>query len=170
VNRSIVGVTVVSVVLVALQLSLLTQLRLSGTVVMVVWLWPMTVGLTGLTVPALVAAVVTGYLFDAHATTPFGLSIAVGVALALGAVRMGREGVGDLDSAAFWVTPALGALAGFTSPLLFVAAGVFAFDFSLWRGSLVATMVVNGIAGIILARPLARLARLAVGSDGRGRR
>ena len=53
-----------------------------------------------------------GVFFDTHATTPFGLTAMVGVVLAYGASRLGKEGVGDLDSAAWWVTPILAAARG----------------------------------------------------------
>jgi hypothetical protein len=66
--------------------------------------------------------------------------------------------VGDLDSAALWVTPALAAAAGFVAPLLYVASGVFALNFSLWRDSLLDTMVVNAVAFFLLARPVTRVA------------
>ena len=107
---------------VGLQLAVFTTLRVEGAVIMLVWLWPLAMGLAGYTGLALVAAVVAGVFFDTHATTPFGLSVLVALSLAYGASRLGREGVGDLDSAAWWVTPLLGALAGFIAPALFVAS------------------------------------------------
>ncbi len=144
---------------VGLQLAVFTTLRVEGAVIMLVWLWPLAMGLAGYTGLALVAAVVAGVFFDTHATTPFGLSVLVALSLAYGASRLGREGVGDLDSAAWWVTPLLGALAGFIAPALFVAFGVLTLDFGLWRGSLVQAMVVNAVAFFVLARPLTRVAR-----------
>jgi cell shape-determining protein MreD len=159
VRRVLVPATLVTLVIVALQLSIFSGLRFAGVVVMVVWLWPLAVGLAGLTALSLWCALVAGIFFDTHATTPFGLTAIVALVLAYGASRLGREGVGDLDSAAWWVTPLLAATAGFFAPLLFVGASFFTFNFSLWRDSLVAAMVVNAIAFFVLARPMARLAR-----------
>lgn len=170
VRRAFAPVVVVSIVVVALQLALLSSLRVSGVVVMLVWLWPLAMGLAGFVGPALAAAVVAGLFFDTHGTTPFGLSIAVGVVLAYGASRLGREGVGDLDSAAWWVTPVLGAIGGFGAPLLFVFFGLFTLNFELWRGSVLAAMIVNAVAFFVLARPMTRLARAVGGGVERTRR
>jgi hypothetical protein len=159
VRRALAPVALASLVVVGLQLAVFTSLRFSGVVVMVVWLWPLAMGLAGYTGLALVAAVVAGLFFDTHASTPFGLSILVALALAWGASRLGKEGVGDLDSAAWWVTPALGAVGGLLAPALFVALGALTLDFGLWRGGLVDAMAVNAVAFFVLARPATRLAR-----------
>lgn len=165
VNRAIVPVVLVTLFIVGLQLSIFTTLRFYGVVVMLVWLWPLCVGLAGFTELSMVSAIVSGVFFDTHATTPFGLTAAVGILLAYGASRLGREGVGDLDSAAWWVTPLLAASGGFIAPLVYVAGGFVMFNFSLWRASLFSMMVVNGVAFFVLARPVARLARF-VGNAG----
>lgn len=158
-RRALAPVALASLFVVGLQLAVFTSLRFAGVVVMVVWLWPMAMGLAGYTGLALVAAVVAGLFFDTHAATPFGLSILVALALAWGASRLGKEGVGDLDSAAWWVTPALGAVGGFLAPAIFVALGALSLDFGLWRGGLVDAMAVNAVAFFVLARPATRLAR-----------
>jgi len=119
-RRALLPVTVVTLIVVAVQLSIFSSLRFAGVVVMIVWLWPLAMGLAGLTTLALWCAIVAGVFFDTHATTPFGLTALVAVVLAYGASRLGREGVGDLDSAAWWVTPLLAAAAGFIAPVLFV--------------------------------------------------
>lgn len=158
-RRALVPVALATILVVAVQLAVLTSLRVAGVVLMLVWLWPLAMGLAGYTGLALVAAGVSGLFFDTHATTPFGLSVLVGAALAWGASRLGKEGVGDLDSAAWWVTPALGAVGGVLAPALFVALGTLTLDFGLWRGSLVEAMVVNGVGFFVLARPATRAAR-----------
>lgn len=163
-------VTLLTLVLVGVQLAVFTQWRVAGVVVMLVWLWPVAVGLTGLTPLALLAGLLAGLLFDAQSATPFGLSALVGLVLGYVASRLGKEGVGDLDSAALWVTPALAAVAGFAAPLLFVVSGVFALDFSLWRGSLLTSMLVNAVAFFLLARPVTRLAFAVSASAMRVRR
>jgi len=162
-------ITLVTLVIVGVQFAVFTQWRFAGAVVMLVWLWPVAVGLTGLTSLALFVGFLSGLLFDAQSATPFGLSALVGLALAYGASRLGKEGVGDLDSAALWVTPALAAAAGFAAPLLFVVTGVVALDFSLWRGSLLDSMLVNAVAFFVLARPVTRVA-FAVSSSARRQR
>ncbi|MGA7835325.1 MAG: hypothetical protein WCA31_08975 [Acidimicrobiales bacterium] len=158
-RKALVPVTLVTLLLVAVQLSIFSSWRFAGVVVMIVWLWPLAVGLTGLTTLALWSAIVAGVFFDTHATTPFGLTALVALILAYSASRLGREGVGDLDSAAWWVTPLIAAAFGFIAPAIFVGASFFTFNFSLWRDSLVAAMMVNAAAFFILARPMTRLAR-----------
>lgn len=162
-------ITLATLVVVGVQFAVFTQWRFAGVVVMLVWLWPVAVGLTGLTSLALFAGALAGVLFDAQSATPFGLSALVGLILAYGASRLGKEGVGDLDSAALWVTPLLAAAAGFVAPLLFVIGGVFALNFSLWRGSLVNSMLVNAAAYFVLARPVTRVAFAMSSSAMRGR-
>jgi cell shape-determining protein MreD len=169
VRRVIVPVTLVTLFVVAIQLSIFSSWRVSGVVVMIVWLWPLAMGLAGLTSLALWCAVVAGVFFDTHAVTPFGLTALVALALAYGASRLGKEGVGDLDSAAWWVTPLIAAAAGFVAPALFVGASFFTLNFSFWRDSLLTTMIVNAVAFFVLARPMTRLARW-VGNFGGTRR
>jgi hypothetical protein len=154
---------VVTLLVVAVQLTVLSSLRIEGVVVMLVWLWPLAMGLTGFTSLALVCAVISGVFFDTHTTTPFGLTALVALVIAYAASRLGREGVGDLDSAAWWVTPVLAGVGGFFAPLLYVVSGAFALDFNLWRGSVLDMMFVNAVAFFVLARPVTRLAR-AVGN------
>lgn len=168
-RRLLVPVTLVTLLIVAIQLSVFSSLRVSGVVIMIVWLWPLAMGLAGLTSLALWSALVAGVFFDTHAVTPFGLTAIVALALAYGASRLGKEGVGDLDSAAWWVTPLIAAAAGFVAPAIFVGASFFTLNFSLWRDSLLTAMIVNAVAFFILARPMTRLARW-VGSTGGSRR
>ena len=169
-SRALVPATVVSLFVVALQLSIFSTLRFSGVVIMLVWLWPLAMGLAGFTVLSLWSAFVTGVLFDTHASTPFGLTALVGLILAYGASRLGKEGVGDLDSAALWVTPALAATGGFVAPLLYAVGGFLTLHFSLWRGGTVLMMVANAIAFLVLARPVSRLARVVGNVGVRARR
>jgi hypothetical protein len=160
VTRALIPVTVVTMFIVGLQLSVFSSLRFAGVVFMLVWLWPFALGLAGFTTLSIWVAVVGGVFFDTHAATPFGLTAMVGVVLAYGASRLGKEGVGDLDSAAWWVTPILAGGAGFAAPVLYTAGGVGVLNFSLWHGSLVDSMVVNAVAFFVLARPVSRLARM----------
>jgi hypothetical protein len=159
VRRTLLPATIVTLFVVAIQLEILSSLRVAGTVIMLVWLWPVAMGLAGFTGLAIYVAVLGGVLVDTHATTPFDLTAIVGVLAAYGASLLGREGVGDLDSAAYWVTPVLAALAGFTAPVLYTIGGFFVFNFELWRGSLVDMMVVNAVAFLLFARLVTRLAR-----------
>jgi cell shape-determining protein MreD len=159
VRKALLPVTVVTLLMVAIQLSIFSTWRFAGVVVMLVWLWPLAIGLTGFTALAMWSAIVAGVFFDTHSTTPFGLTALIAIGLAYGASRLGREGIGDLDSAAWWVTPLIAAAAGFLAPALFVGASFFTFNFSLWRDGLLAAMIVNAVAFFLLARPVARLAR-----------
>ncbi len=169
-RRALIPITLVTLALVGVQLSIFSSLRFSGVVVMIVWLWPLVVGLAGLTSLSIWTAVISGVFFDTHSMSPFGLTAVVGVALAYSASRLGKEGVGDLDSAAWWVTPAIAAVGGFLAPVLYVVGGFFELSFSLGKSSLVQTMVVNALAFAVLSRPLSRVARLAGGFAARARR
>ena len=157
-TRALIPVAVVTMFLVGIQLAIFSNLRFAGVVFMLVWLWPFTLGLAGFTTLSIVAALIGGVFFDTHAATPFGLTAMVGIVLAYGASRLGKEGVGDLDSAAWWVTPVLAA-AGAAAPVIYTAGGVGVLNFTLWRGSLVNMVVVNAVAFFLLARPVSRLAR-----------
>ncbi len=168
-SRAIVPLLVASLIVEALQLSVLSSLRVAGTVVMLVWLWPLCLGLAGYTGLALLGGAVTGLLLDTHQVTPFGLSVIVAMVLGYVASRLGREGVGDLDSAAWWVTPVLAAGGGLAAPLLYVILGAGALDFNLWRGSVLRMALVNALAFFLIARPLTRVAR-AIGRLDGGRR
>ncbi len=168
-TRAIVPVAFVTLAIVGIQLAVLSALRVDGVVVMLVWLWPFVVGLTGYTGLAIWSAVLSGLFFDTHSAAPFGLTIVVAVALAYFASRLGREGVGDLESAAWWVTPVLAALAGLLAPACYVMLGYVELNFGLWRGSVLASMEVNAVAFFILARPSARLARRLARTEGRRR-
>ncbi len=158
-TRALVPVTLMTLVVVGLQLAIFSTLRVEGVVVMLVWLWPAVMGLMGFTSIAVVVAMESGFFFDTHSAAPFGLTIVVGVVLAWLASRLGREGVGDLDSAAWWVTPVLAAVAGAVAPFLYVALGYLELNGTLWRGSVLASAEVNAVAFFVLARPVARLAR-----------
>jgi hypothetical protein len=159
VTRALIPVTVVTMILVGVQLAIFSNLRFTGVVFMLVWLWPFTLGLAGFTTLSIVAALVGGVFFDTHAATPFGLTAMVGIVIAYSASRLGKEGVGDLDSAAWWVTPVLAAAAGAAAPVIYTAGGIGVLNFTLWRGSLVNMVVVNAIGFFLLARPVSRLAR-----------
>jgi len=165
VRRALVPAALVTLLVVAIQLEVFSSLRVSGVVFMLVWLWPLCVGLAGYTSLALFVALLGGIMFDTHATTPFGLTALVGMVLGYVASRLGREGVGDLDSAAIWVTPVIAAVGGFLAPLLYVGAGYFELNFGLWRGSLLSSMVVNAGAFFLFSRWVSRFAKL-VGSVG----
>jgi hypothetical protein len=170
VNRALIPVAVVTMFIVGIQLAIFSNLRFAGVVFMLVWLWPFTLGLAGFTTLSILAALVSGVFFDTHAQTPFGLTAMVGIILAYGASRLGKEGVGDLDSAAWWVTPILAAAAGAAAPVIYTAGGIGVLNFSLWRGSLANMVVVNAVAFFLLARPVSRLARIVGRAGVRARR
>ncbi|MEI6710280.1 MAG: hypothetical protein WCL17_04800 [Actinomycetota bacterium] len=161
--RELFPTFLVSLVIVAFQLIVFSNLRINGVVVMLIWLWPLCVGLAGSTVAALLSGLVSGVFFDTHAATPFGLSAVVALVVAYSAVRLGREGVGDLESAAWWVAPVIAAVGGLIAPVLFLVAGLFTLDFGLWRGSVLEAMMVNCLAFFVLSRPLIRIARWSNG-------
>ena len=162
-SRLLATLVVLTGLLVAVQVDVLSHVRIFGVVVMVVWLWPLVLGLLGAGPLAMVVGAVSGLCFDAHAATNFGLNAAVGCAVAAVALRLERNGVGDIDGAAWWTAPALAAVGGVVAPLLLIVAGAFTLDFSLWRGSLMTTMVVNGVAFALVSRPLLVGTRIVTG-------
>lgn len=164
-RRALVPAALVTLLVVAIQLEVFSSLRVSGVVFMLVWLWPLCVGLAGYTSLALFVALLGGIMFDTHSTTPFGLTALVGMALGYAASRLGREGVGDLDSAAIWVTPVIAAVGGFLAPLLYVGGGYFELNFGLWRGSLLSSMFINASGFFLFSRWVSRFAKM-VGSVG----
>jgi hypothetical protein len=161
--RELLPTFLVSLVVVAFQIAVFSTIQINGVVIMFVWLWPLCVGLAGSTTAAIMSGSVAGVFFDTHTATPFGLSAVVAVLIAYLAVRLGREGVGDLESAAWWVAPAIAAVGGFFAPAVFVISGFFLLDFGLWRGSVLEAMMINSLAFFILARPLIRVARWSNG-------
>ncbi len=169
-RRALAPAALVTLLVVAIQLEVLSSLRVSGVVFMLVWLWPLCVGLAGYTTLAVFVALLGGIFFDTHAATPFGLTALVGIVLGYAASRLGREGVGDLDSAAIWVTPLIGAIGGFFAPLMYVAGGYVEFNSGLWRGSLVSSMTINAVAFFLFSRSISRVARLVGGIGEKARR
>lgn len=165
-TRAIVATAVASVLLVAVQIALISPLRIEGVVVMLVWLWPLALGLTGSTALAVGAGLFTGLLFDAHTVTPFGLSALVGALLAWGISVLAREGIADLEAAAWWLPSALFGAAGLCAPALYVSLAALSGHVAVWQDSLVAMMIVNAVAFLILARPLSLLARRVARAGG----
>ncbi len=159
-SRAGLPVLVATLFVVGVQLAILTDLRVAGVVVMAVWLWPFAVGLSGHTGLATLAGAVGGLCVDAHAITPFGLSAIIGVLIGWASSRLGREGVGDLESAAWWVSPLIGALIGLLAPAIYVVLGAVMLNFTLWRGSVFNVMWLNALAFAVLARPAGYAARL----------
>jgi rod shape-determining protein MreD len=157
--RGASAVALTTVVLVALQIAVVSPLRIAGVVVMLVWLWPLALGLTSRTAVAVLAGAAAGFLFDSYSATPYGLSAVVGALLAWAISLMAREGIGDLDAAAWWMAPVLFALGGALAPVIFVAGGGVLGHTDLWRASLVAMMALNAAVFFVLARPVARVAQ-----------
>ena len=168
-SRALLALSLLGLFLVAIQLDILSSLRVAGVVVMAIWLWPFCIAIVGQATAAMVSGVALGLLFDAHTATPFGLTAVVGGLIAFGSIRLAREGAGDLEGAAWWMTPLMAAIVGFLAPLLFVVVGIFTLDFSLWHGSLIASMVVNALFFAVLARPVARLIAFSSGTTRRRR-
>jgi hypothetical protein len=166
VTRALVIAAVASVLLVSVQISIVSPLRIEGVVVMLVWLWPLALALTGSTAVAVAAGAFTGLLFDAHTFTPFGLSAIVGALLAWGISALAREGIADLDAAAWWMPPALFGAAGLLAPALFVGLAALTGHSDVWRDSLFAMMVVNALAFVVLARPVSRVAKRVARAGG----
>jgi rod shape-determining protein MreD len=168
VSRSLLAITLLGLFLVAVQVNILSGLRVAGVVCMLVWLWPYCLAIVGYGSGAMVSGVGLGLLFDAHSSTPFGLTAVTAGLIGLAASRLAREGIGDLEGAAWWMMPALAAGFGLAAPLLFVLLGIVLLNFSLWHGSLLTAMLVNAVFFALVSRPLARLIERVAG--GRRRR
>lgn len=163
-------VVLASIVVVALQTTVVSPARIAGIAIMAVWLWPLSVGLFGDQNSGVVAGVVTGFLFDTHVATPFGLFTVVGGIVGYVAGMLGREDLGDLRGAVWWMPLAIGGGFGFVTPVVFVIVGFFFGDIQLWRGDVGATMVVNALAFGLLLRPSVAMTRVLVGSVSESRR
>lgn len=163
-SRSWVAAVVASLCVVAVQLDIFSSVRCFGVVVMLVWLWSFCLGSVLNSSAATVIGAVVGLLFDAHVATPFGLNAVVCAALSYGARVLVREGALGVSPAS---TTLVAGCVGFVTPLIFVLAGFFAFSFNLWRGSLLLTMIVNGMVFACLTLPtVAGVARIT-GHTGR---
>jgi hypothetical protein len=159
VSRALGVVAILSVIVVALQVAWVSPLRVGGVVIMVVWLWPLALGLTGRTSVAVVGGLLAGLLFDAQSLAPFGASALVGVVLALGVGWLAREGVGDLEGSNWLVPALLLGIGGLLAPVIYVAAATVLGRPSVIHASLVGTIAVNGLAFVVLGRPAALLVR-----------
>jgi cell shape-determining protein MreD len=148
-----------TIIVVAIQISIVSPIRVSGVVIMVVWLWAMALGLTTSTVVAVTFSAVAGALFDSYSATPYGITAVVGAILAWSVSRLAREGIGDLDASAWWMPPSIMAIGGALAPVLFVIGGGVLGQVGYWRASLVPMMVANAVAFFVLARPSARVAQ-----------
>ena len=162
-NLWVVRVAMSSIVVVAIQVAVLSNIRVGGVVIMGIWLWTLVVGLLGGTPPAMVAGATTGALFDAHVSTPFGLFVGVGLLVGYVAGQLGREGIGDFEAAAWWMPSAIGLAFGFVAPVVLMIAAALTGNFQFWRGDLGATMVVNALVFACAIRFIAILSRRLVG-------
>ena len=163
-------VMLASVLVVALQTAIVSSYRVAGIAIMIVWLWPLCVGLVGDTPSGLVAGATSGLLFDTHVATPFGLFTVTGALVGYAAGLLGREDLGDLRGAAWWMPLLIGGSCGLVTPLVFVIIGFCFGDIQLWRGDVGATMVMNAVAFGLALRPAVRVARATVGDTTEVRR
>ncbi len=165
-SRGLLALVLSSIVVAAVQVSVVSPLRIGGVVIVLVWLWALALGLTSRTGPAVAGAMLGGLLFDAYLATPFGLNALVAGALAALASLLAREGIGDLDASAWWMPPALGLVAGISAPILLLAAGLLYANTALWHGAVIMTMVVNAAMFFLFTRPVARVARAVAAVGG----
>ena len=163
-------IALASIVIVAIQTTVVSPYRIAGIAIMLVWLWPLCAGLLGDQRSGVVAGFLSGLLFDAHVATPFGLFAVVGALVGYVAGMLGREDLGDLRGAVWWMPLAIGGGFGLATPLVLVIAGFFFGDIQLWRGDVGATMVVNAVAFGLLLRPGVAVSRVVVGSVNGSRR
>ena len=163
-------VAIASIVIVSLQITIVSPYRIAGIAIMLVWLWPLSVGLLGDQRSGVAAGIASGLLFDAHVATPFGLFAIVGAAVGYVAGLLGQEDLGDLRGAVWWMPLAIGGGFGFVTPVVLVVVGFFFGGTQLWRGDLGATMVVNALAFGFTLRPVVAVSRILVGPITEARR
>ena len=163
-------VAIASIVIVSVQTTIVSPYRIAGIAIMLVWLWPLCVGLLGDQRSGVVAGVISGLLFDAHVATPFGLFAVVGGVVGYVAVLLGREDLGDLRGAVWWMPLAIGGGFGLATPIVLVVIGFFFGGTQLWRGDVGATMVINALAFGIFLRPAVAASRIMVGPVNEARR
>ena len=166
-SRALVVLGATSLLLVAIQLNILSSFRLLGVVVMLVWLWPFCVGLVAPPSIAMTTGGLVGLYIDLHVTTPFGLDVLLGVAIAYLANRLMHHNVIEFSGGAPWVFPAVGAAVGVGAPLVFVLLATIVFDLGPWSGSVLASMLVNGVVFALLLWPLTRALAALTGHTGR---
>ena len=114
---------------------------------------------------ATIGGAVVGFMLDAQSSTPLLTFAVTGALVGYICGRLGEEGIGDLDGAAWWSGPIVGSLGIVISVLAAMCVATVFGDGTFWRGNAGASMVVNMLLAALLVRPLGRFARWAIGDD-----
>jgi hypothetical protein len=154
-----------SVVVAAVQLSVLSPLRVAHVTIMIVWVWALALGISINRWFAAGGGALAGFILDAQSATPLFTFAVTGALVGYACGRLGEEGIGDLDGAAWWSGPIVGSLGIVVTVLTSMLVAIVAGDATFWRGNAGASMVVNMLAAAISVRPLGRFARWSVGDD-----
>ncbi|HVV38656.1 MAG TPA: rod shape-determining protein MreD [Acidimicrobiales bacterium] len=157
-NR-ILRVALVLLVLLELQLHIVDGIQIAGHHPVILFLVPIAAALEGDGSRAAVAGFVTGLVFDLFLETPLGLTALVFAIVGYGVASFER-GVIRADR---WLQPAV---AGVASALGVVGIGMAAAIFGepqYFRVSLIGSVLVVGVFNAIVATPVIRAVRWALG-------
>ena len=162
---SVIRLVVASALMGAVQLSALSPIRIAHVSIMLIWIWTLALGISINRWYATVGGAFVGFMLDAQSSTPLLTFAVTGAIVGYICGRLGEEGIGDLDGAAWWSGPLVGSLGIVISVLSATFIATVFGDGTFWRGNAGASMVVNMLLAALLVRPLGRFARWAIGDD-----
>ena len=114
----------VIILVVALQSSVLLNLRIDGIHPEIVWLLPMAAALLGGADYGAIVGFIAGFAIDCLLPAPFGLSAFVGVLLGYGLGQFSERTGLAADGGAWWLVPLIGLITSFLAVLAYAAFGI----------------------------------------------
>ena len=161
----LIRLVIASALVGAVQLSVFSPIRLAHVTIMLMWVWALALGISLNRWYATIGGAVVGFMLDAQSSTPLLTFAVTGAVVGYLCGRLGEEGIGDLDGAAWWSGPIVGSLGIVISVLSAMLIATIFGDGTFWRGNAGASMVVNMLIAAVLVRPVGRFARWAIGDD-----
>lgn len=161
----LVRLAIASALIGAVQLSVFSPVRVAHVTIMLIWVWALALGISINRWYAAIGGAVVGFMLDAQSSTPLLTFAVTGAVVGYICGRLGEEGIGDLDGAAWWSGPIVGSLGIVISVLTAMVIATIFGDGTFWRGNAGASMVVNMLLAALTVRPLGRFARWSVGDD-----
>ena len=157
-NRTL-RIALVLLVLLQVQLHLIDGIRIFGRHPLIMLLIPIAAALEGDGTRAAVAGAVAGLVLDLYLETPLGLSALVFALVGYGVASFER-GVIRADR---WLQPAVAGVASGVGVLALAGAAAIFGQPEYFRLSLIGWVVVVALANVILAMPVVRMVRWALG-------
>lgn len=154
-----VRVGVVLLVLLQLQLSVLDGIQIFGRHPLILLLVPVAAALEGDGTRAAVAGAIAGLVLDLFLETPLGLSALVFAIVGYGVASFER-GVIRADR---WLQPAVAGVASGLGVLGLAAAAAIFGQPEYFRISIIGSMIVVGVFNVLVAVPVVRMVRWALG-------